>query len=213
MSFIIPVKPRYNRSYFIHKMNKYWKRIQTFDELNDGEPFPNGPQKHCLRRMKQVSNYSMDMSYRIEHALSHTVNFLILPLFALANAGVTLPDASFLNVFRFEQVLGGAGLGVFLGLVVGKPLGITLFSLLSVKSGLAKKPEDAPWSLFIAVACLGGIGFTMSIFVDTLSFGAMESELTAYLRDAGKIAVLLGSVCSALLGSLLVLLNRARPAE
>ena len=204
MSFIIPVKPRYNRAYFYHKMNKYWKRIERYDEIQDEEAFPNGPQKHCLRRMEQVSNNSMDMSYRIEHALSNWVNFFILPLFALANAGVTIPDLSYLNVFQYDSVLGGVGMGVFFGLVLGKPLGITLFSFAAVKTRIAKMPEGADWAMLFAVACMGGIGFTMSLFVDSLSFRGIDPDITQHLRDAGKIAVLLGSVCSALLGSVIV---------
>jgi len=65
-------------------------------------------------------------------------------------------------------------------------------------------PEKANWAMFFAVACLGGIGFTMSIFVDTLSFGEQAPDVMNHLRDAGKIAVLMGSVCAGLLGTVLI---------
>ena len=74
-------------------------------------------------------------------------------------------------------------------------------------------PEKSNWPLFFAVACLGGIGFTMSIFVDTLSFADAPAEVMMHLRDAGKIAVLLGSLCSGILGSVLITLFSAKKTE
>ena len=108
------------------------------------------------------------------------------------------------NVFTFDPELGGVALGIFLGLLLGKPLGITLFSWLAIKLKVCAMPKNASWPLFFAVACLGGIGFTMSIFVDTLSFSDQAPAVMEQLRDAGKIAVLLGSVSSGVLGSILI---------
>ena len=146
----------------------------------------------------------MDMSYRVEHALNPWVNFLIMPIFALANAGVEISDASYFNVLAYDPALGSVSMGIFFGLLLGKPLGITLFSWLAIKLKVGAMPENASGTMFFAVACLGGIGFTMSIFVDTLSFGGLLPEVTTHLRDAGKIAVLLGSVCAGVLGSVLI---------
>jgi NhaA family Na+:H+ antiporter len=95
-------------------------------------------------------------------------------------------------------------MGIFLGLLVGKPLGISLASFIAVKLKAGEMPARASWKMLIAVACLGGIGFTMSIFVDTLSFGDQAPEIMAKLRDMGKVAVLMGSLCAGLLGSLLI---------
>jgi NhaA family Na+:H+ antiporter len=148
----------------------------------------------------------MDMSYRVEHALNPWVNFLIMPVFALANAGVEITDASYFNIFAYDPALGSVSMGIFLGLLLGKPLGITLFSWIAIKLKIGAMPEHASWKMFFAVACLGGIGFTMSIFVDTLSFGSLLPEVTEHLRNAGKIAVLLGSLCAGALGSLLITL-------
>ena len=144
------------------------------------------------------------MSYRLEHALGPWVNFLIMPLFALANAGVEIPDLSYFNVFHVDPALGGVGMGIFLGLLIGKPLGISLASFIAVKLKAGEMPAKASWKMLIAVACLGGIGFTMSIFVDTLSFGDQTPEIMSKLRDMGKVAVLMGSLCAGLLGSLLI---------
>lgn len=146
----------------------------------------------------------MGMSYRLEHSLSPWVNFLIMPLFALANAGVEIPSLSYFNVFQFSQELGSVSMGIFLGLLIGKPLGISLASFIAVKLHAGEMPSKASWKMLIAVACLGGIGFTMSIFVDTLSFGDQAPEITARLRDMGKVAVLMGSLCAGIVGSILI---------
>ncbi len=205
MAFLIPAKSRYNKAQYIHKRNKYIARLDEFDGI-DNEPFPNGPQKHCLRRLENIAHGTMDMSYRVEHALSPWVNFLIMPIFALANAGVEISDPSYFNVFASDPALGSASMGIFLGLVLGKPLGITLFSWLAIKFKIGAMPENAGWPMFFAVACLGGIGFTMSIFVDTLSFGNLLPNVTEHLRNAGKIAVIMGSLCAGLIGSILITL-------
>lgn len=220
MAFLIPSKPRYNKSQYIHKRDHFIKMLETHDAIDD-EPFPNGPQKHFLRKLESIAHGTMDMSYRVDHALSPWVNFLIMPIFALANAGVKIPDPSLFNIFAGPELanlaagvgtaagaaaLGNVSLGIFLGLVIGKPLGITLSSWIAIKTGLAEMPRNASWPMFIAVACLGGIGFTMSIFVDTLSFGQFSPQVTDLLRSCGKIAVLMASICSGLLGSLLITL-------
>lgn len=204
MAFLIPSKPRYNKAQYYHKRDHYIALLDKFNELEDGEGFPNGPQKHFLRRLHGIAQDSMDMSYRLEHHLSPWVNFVIMPLFALANAGVEIPELSYFNIFTVDSVLGGVGLGIFLGLVVGKPLGITLFSWIAIKLKAGAMPEKTNWATFFAVACLGGIGFTMSIFVDTLSFGEQTPDIMMHLRNAGKIAVLMGSIASALVGSILI---------
>ena len=204
MAFLIPVKPRYNKAYFMHKRAIYNAKIDEWDGHESSKAFPNGPQRHYLRELDKISTGAMDMSYRVEHALSPWVNFLIMPLFALANAGVEITDLSYFNVFQYDPALGGVGLGVFLGLLLGKPVGITLASWIAIKCKAAAMPKNASWKMFFAVACLGGIGFTMSIFVDTLSFGDMSPEVTTHMRNAGKIAVLMGSLCAGILGTVLI---------
>jgi NhaA family Na+:H+ antiporter len=132
------------------------------------------------------------------------VNFIIMPIFALANAGVHITSASYFNIFEYAPEVGSIGMGIFFGLVIGKPLGISLFSYLAVKLGLAERPQGATWKMLIAVACLGGIGFTMSIFVDNLAF---DKETHQQFIDMGKIAILLASTTSAVVGSLMIYLE------
>lgn len=209
MAFLIPSTARYSKAQYYHKREQYMEKLDALNEIDDEEDFPNGPQKSYLRKLQDLSQGTMDISYRLEHALSPWVNFIIMPIFALANAGVTIPDISYFNIFvdtvAGHPEFGMVGLGIFLGLLLGKPLGITLFSFIAVKTKIGEMPAKSSWPMFFAVACLGGIGFTMSIFVDTLSFGNVsDPAIMDSMRDAGKIAVLMGSLCAGILGSVLV---------
>ena len=206
MAFLIPMKARYSKEYFYRRRKHFRTKLSEYDSIHDGEGFPNGPQRRILRQLSSTSKGCIGLSYRLEHALSPWVNFLIMPVFALANAGVRITDPSYFNVFSYSPELGSVSMGIFLGLLLGKPIGITLASFLAVKTKIGQMPEGATWKKLFAVACLGGIGFTMSIFVDTLSFGDQAPEIMMKLRDMGKVAVLLGSLCSGILGSILIAL-------
>ena len=209
MAFLVPMKPRFSKEYYYHKRDLLRHRIAEYESIPEACGFPNGPQRHCLRQLSKTSKNCIGMSYRLEHALNPWVNFFIMPIFALANAGVTIPSLEYFNIFRFSPELGSVSMGIFLGLLLGKPLGITLASFLAVKAKVGAMPAHASWKMLFAVACLGGIGFTMSIFVDTLSFGDQLPEITTRLRDMGKVAVLTGSLCAGLLGSgLIYLVNK-----
>ena len=129
---------------------------------------------------------------RLEITLGPWVAFFVLPLFALANAGVGI-DAAAGSALTHTVMLGGVT-----GLVIGKPVGIIVFSWLAVKSGLAKLPESVSWREICAIGCLAGIGFTMALFIAGLAFP--EGEL---LRVA-KIAILGGSLLAGMIGSMLL---------
>ncbi len=135
---------------------------------------------------------------QLERYLGKPVNFLIMPLFALANTNIYLGHAS------FEMLTGGLGAGILLGLMVGKPLGIALFSWLLVKSGRGVLPSQSHWGHIIGVGLLGGIGFTMSIFVSLLSFDDTD------LQNSSKISILAASICSGVIGCLFLSLFSAR---
>ena len=197
MAMLIPMEPRYSKEYYVHKM-KWLKTLMLQAETE--EPFPNEEQRFYLRRMHDLTANSVGMSYRLEHALAPYVTFLVMPIFALANAGVEISSLEYLNIFHYSSGIGSVGMGVFFGLLVGKPLGIFLASWAAVRSGLAVMPEGATWRMLLAVACLGGIGFTMSIFVDSLAYTDTD------LIDRGKIAILMGSLAAAVVGSVLILL-------
>jgi len=208
MALLIPMDARYNRAKFHRRSRILLRGLEEAESVATTERFPNGPERHYLRRLSNLSYKTIPPSYRLEHRLNPWVNFLIMPIFALANAGVEITDLSYFNVFSHDAVMGGVGMGIFLGLLLGKPIGITLASWIAIKCKVGEMPAKATWPMLFAVACLGGIGFTMSIFVDTLSFAGPDipAEVTAHLRDAGKIAVLLGSLCAGIFGSLLITL-------
>lgn len=197
MALLIPMEPRYSREYFAHKMR--WLNSRVLQAATH-EDFPNEEQRFYLRRIHDLSSNSVGMSYRLEHALAPYVAFLVMPIFALANAGVEISSVEYLDIFHRSAEAGSVGMGVFFGLLVGKPLGIFLASWGAVRAGLAELPEGTSWRMLLAVACLGGIGFTMSLFVDSLAFDDPS------LVDRGKISILMGSVAAAVVGSLLIVL-------
>lgn len=126
----------------------------------------------------------------LEHALHPWVRWAILPLFAFANAGIVLEGLSGDSLFSLLP------LGIIIGLFIGKPLGITLFCWLAVKAGLATLPENTRMSDITAVGVLCGIGFTMSIFIASLAWGAGDVER----ETLAKLGILLGSLLSAVVG-------------
>lgn len=162
---------------------------------------------YYLRRMTQISNGAYGMSHRMEHLLMPYVNFLIMPIFALANAGVHIESTEYFNIFEYSPEIGSIGMGIFFGLVLGKPIGISLFSLIAVKLGLAERPAGATWAMLLAVACLGGIGFTMSIFVDNLAF---DANTHLEFINKGKIAILMASLTASIVGSVLICIEARR---
>lgn len=125
---------------------------------------------------------------KIEHALHFPVNFIILPLFALANTAILIPANA---VPAFADSI---SYGIISGLVLGKPLGILLFSYLLVRLGIAKLPKGLHWKHILGMGLIAGIGFTMSIFISMLAFTQEEARTTA------KIAVLLASLISGIIG-------------
>ena len=133
---------------------------------------------------------------KIEHAISPYVAFGIMPLFAFANAGVSLEGLS------FASLLDKVPLGILLGLFVGKQLGVFVFSYISIKLKIAQMPNNSNWFNFYGVGVLTGIGFTMSLFVGNLAF----VESMQYM-DGVKIGVLTGSLLSTLFGYFLILLT------
>ena len=133
---------------------------------------------------------------KVEHAISPYVAFGIMPLFAFANAGVSLEGLSLLSL------LDKVPLGILLGLFVGKQLGVFIFSYISIKTKVAQMPNNANWYNLYGVGVLTGIGFTMSLFVGNLAF----VENIQYM-DGVKIGVLTGSLLSTLMGYFLILLT------
>ncbi|MFI3267769.1 MAG: Na+/H+ antiporter NhaA [Rikenellaceae bacterium] len=203
MAVLIPMRPRYSKMHLLNQSNRTIENIINSTNNNDDEKYYSN-----LSDLSNLSYSSISMSHFLESKLAPFITFIILPIFALANAGVTI-NFDDLNIFVKNLDGSSIGMGIFFGLVVGKPVGIFITSWIAVKFKLADMPSDASWSMLFAVACLGGIGFTMSIFVDTLAFGSTNPELVAQ----GKIAILFGSIASALLGVLLINLFTKRKSN
>ncbi|HDJ1437890.1 Na+/H+ antiporter NhaA [Serratia rubidaea] len=138
-------------------------------------------------------------SETLEHEMHPWVAFLILPLFAFANAGVSLEGVSLNGLASLLPM------GIAAGLFIGKPLGIFIFSWLAVKSGIARLPEDIGFKQVFAVSVLCGIGFTMSIFIASLAFSGADEAFSTYSR----LGILLGSTAAALVGYALLRLSLA----
>ena len=136
---------------------------------------------------------TISLSKEMEHDLHYWVAFMILPLFAFVNAGVDLRGIS------IEEMFTPVPLGIMLGLFIGKQVGVFGFSWLAIKSGIATLPEGGNWKQLYGVSILTGIGFTMSLFVDTLAYN--DTQIYHY---ADKLAILLGSFLSGIVGYLVL---------
>lgn len=140
-------------------------------------------------------------SYKIQHFLHKPVAFFILPLFAVANTGIVIKSG------WQDGLLEMGSLGIIAGLVIGKPLGISLFSYLAVKFKLSKLPTELKWGNIIGVGFLGGIGFTMSIFITLLAYTDMD------MANNAKISILVGSVIAAIIGLVWLKIMLVKPVE
>jgi NhaA family Na+:H+ antiporter len=141
-------------------------------------------------------------SHRLEHFLQKPVAFVILPIFALANTGIVIDAGGWQ-----KDLFSSNGLGIIGGLVAGKPLGITLFCLIGIGCRLCRLPSDLSWQHILGAGFLGGIGFTMSIFITNLAFAG-----NAEIINGSKMSILLASIVAGVLGALWIsFFSRTRP--
>ncbi|MDF1609929.1 Na+/H+ antiporter NhaA [Hoeflea sp. YIM 152468] len=158
----------------------------------DSDPVHDTIADHAVKAMEHAITRLREPGYHLQHALENWTNFLILPLFAFFNTGVLLTGSTF-SPFAPET------LGVMLGLIIGKPLGIVAACWIAVRAGWANLSSEISWSQFVGAGCLAGVGFTMSIFIANAAFEGTQ-------LGAVKLAVLLGSLMSAIIGATLLLL-------
>ena len=144
---------------------------------------------------------SQSISSKLQHFLHKPVSFIILPLFALANTCIAIDSSS------ASGVLSTDGAGIFFGLVLGKPLGIWLFSFIGVGLGLCRLPNDLKWKNIVGAGFLGGIGFTMSIFITILAFDDI------HVINNSKIAILLASIVAGTIGFTMLKKNLKIPIK
>ena len=156
---------------------------------------------HMLKSVESASDHLISPLQDLEDSLKNPINYFVIPLFAFANAGVNLAGMSIASLFS------GVGLAVFLGLLVGKFVGVFSATWLFIKLRVIQKPEGATWASFASVCMICGIGFTVSMFMAGLSYPAEHADL---LNDA-KLGILMGTIASAVVGSLM--LNVTLPKE
>ncbi|MCM1004735.1 MAG: Na+/H+ antiporter NhaA [Prevotella sp.] len=194
IAFTVPAKP-------IFAPKKYIKTIRTNishfaqedDETLSRKSILDHDQMEYLKEIESASDKVISPLQDMEDSLHPVVNWLIVPLFAFANAGIFLGDLSFASIFE------GVSLSIIIGLVLGKFIGIFSFTWLAVKLEWAPMPEGSNWSMIASVALLGGIGFTVSLFIANLSFGTGDPLMSALLNNA-KLGILVGSLLAGMFG-------------
>jgi Na+:H+ antiporter, NhaA family len=198
LAFTIPAQTFLTPSEFLKRTRPLLDRFQETTR-SDLELLTSEEQQSVIQELECRCAAVQPPLYRIEQALNPWVSFVIMPLFALANAGVHFEG----NLSAISQPI---TLGVFLGLFVGKPLGIMAFAFAFNKAGIATTPAGASWRQIFGASWLCGIGFTMSLFVATLAFDTEE------LLDFAKLGTIAASVAAGLAGSAVLSSSRREVA-
>lgn len=203
VAFCVPATP-------VFAPKKYIKIIRSSidhfrgedDELLSRRSILTKDQMNWLKEIESASDKVISPLQELEDSLHPIVNYFIVPLFAFANAGIFLLDVDPTTIVE------GISLAIICGLVIGKFVGIFAFSWLTVKLHLAPMPDRANWKMMASVAMLGGIGFTVSLFIATLSFGSPEPHQVDLLNHA-KLGIVVGSLLSGIIG--FIMLNHTLP--
>lgn len=184
----VPTKPVADTSWFATSMEKVLSRFKKIDQ-QENSILEQQRQHELAQAAEKISITATTPVQRWQTKLNKPISLLVLPVFAFLNAGVTLPDgtASMANMPIFWACL--------LGLFLGKPIGIFLFSYVCVRLGWVEKPKDMQWRDFLALGCFAGIGFTMSLFIANLAFIGNFTQI-----DQAKLGIISGSLLSALVG-------------
>jgi NhaA family Na+:H+ antiporter len=188
LAFTIPTRARINAMEFSQEARSL---LDEFDRTETGDflVLTSKGQQEALFSLERASESVTAPVLRLEHALHNFSAFVVMPLFAFANAGVKI-DLS----LQHAEI----GLGVLTGLMFGKPLGIIAAAVIAVKSRIASLPQNVNWTSLFGYACLAGIGFTMSLFIATLAFNDAE------LVDAAKRGIIAGSLLAGIAGAIIL---------
>ncbi len=198
VAFYIPATPVFPPKKYIQTIRRSIAYFNAEDdELLNRRSILNKDQMDWLKQIESASDKVISPLQELEDSLHPVVNYLIIPIFAFANAGITLwhMDAS--------ALVGGIGLAIICGLVLGKFLGIFVFSWLTVKLHLAPMPQYCNWKMMASISMLGGIGFTVSLFIANLSFGSMGAHGLELLNNA-KLGIVVGSLLAGVLGFMML---------
>ena len=190
VSLFIPARGRYDTDRFLQNVDEIMAKFKCEDQSCGYSILLNQEHMHAVHALELACHDVETPLQRLMHALHPWVAFTILPLFALSNTGLNFHGINFSEVAAHT-----VSLGIFFGLVFGKPLGVMLFSYIAVKSGVGSLPQNVKWLHILGSAMLGGIGFTMSLFIADLSFSSFHMMLSY-----AKMAILSASVLSAIIG-------------
>lgn len=208
IAFCVPAKPVYAPKKYVKTIRKnigYF--TQEDEERLTSRTILNKDQMNWLKEIESASDKVISPLQDMEDSLHPVVNYIIVPLFAFANAGIYFGDLQFNALFH------GVAPAIILGLVLGKFLGIFLFTWICIKLKWAPMPEDCNYKQLAAISMLGGIGFTVSLFIANLSFGTGDPYLSQFLNNA-KLGILVGSFLAGFLGWLFLYLTLPKhPSE
>ena len=198
IAFCVPARPIFAPKKYIQTIRENISHFAAEDdETLNSRTILDHDQLNWLKEIESASDKVISPLQDLEDTLHPVVNWLIVPLFAFANAGI------YLGGLDPSAIVSGVSLAIILGLVVGKFLGILCFSWLAVKLKWAPMPAEANWKMMASVALLGGIGFTVSLFIANLSFGTGDPYLSELLNEA-KLGILVGSLLAGVLGWLIL---------
>ncbi len=189
VAMFIPARGKYDTDRFVKRVREIMDDFQCEEQSCGYSILMNRGHLNAVHALELACHEVETPLQRLEHALHPWIAFGLLPVFAFANAGLSLEGINFSSVVSQPLTI-----GVTLGLFLGKPLGVTLFSILAVKTGVAVLPAEVRWSQILGAGMLGGIGFTMSLFIAGLSLDSPE------LLNYSKLGILLGSLLAATAG-------------
>ena len=195
VAFCIPSTPVTNLKVFIRDLRRCLIRVKmpTDAELEDSKFILSKEQMNWFKQIESASDKAISPLQDLEDSLHSIVDYVIVPLFAFANAGICFSG------MQLSDVYSGVSLAIICGLVLGKFTGIFIFSWATIKMKLAPMPMHSDWKMLASVSMLGGIGFTVSLFIANLSFGTMGAEGVQLLNDS-KLGIIIGSILSGILG-------------
>jgi NhaA family Na+:H+ antiporter len=196
LGFLTPARPMYPANEFDRRARAI---LDTFPDEPD-TPQSREHADHEALLLSEISSEAVSPLSRLEYRLQTWSSFVVIPLFALANAGINFRDIDIGAALTSTIALGVIG-----GLVLGKTIGISLLSFITVKTGLGRLPEGTNWLHIVGLSVVGGIGFTVSLFIASLAFEDPE------VNELAKVGILAGSLLAGALGSAVLL--RARPVE
>ena len=212
LAFCIPARLSHGTKYYIEKIREQIDKFPHYEVTAHDKRTPHmltQTEIQDLRAIESASDHLISTLQDAEDVLRNPISMLIIPIFAFANAGVCFEGMSIDNLTQ------GVGLGVFLGLVIGKFSGVMMACWLSVKAKIVQLPDGATWASLSGIAMLCGIGFTVSMFMAELSYPlnleGQEPALMKLLLNDAKLGILCGTITSAAIGS--IILKRTLPRK